>query len=748
MFCRSCGAEIAPGAKFCAKCGTPVVEAPSSIQDAGVQIPVTDKKENSVNQKVQPAEAVSAVGGLPPLVIEDPKKTGPANSSSTSNALTIVIVAVIVLVVIGLAVLIGIKVVIPMLDKGEKQMVYMEDGDLYYLKDMTKPDKAIKVDSTRDMSYAAAKFSEDGKYLYYYSEYDDSNYTYTLNCVKLSKLKKSGDNDKYIEKIASDVESYEIADSGAVYYLDSDRKLIEYKNGKEKALQKHVDSYVFSKDQSMIYCDVSDGSDSSSGELCVVDIAKGESKTIDDEIDGFSLFYSSNDFIVYYKYTGDAEYEEMDVYAVKGDKEPVCVVEDAWYVLEVDAENETIYYEKKNSSDKTLYDFVNDSKATEDEGVTEPVLRDALVEVSEDDALNACLSEYEQEEYLTGKKKDLKKYYEQMYYDDSEDLYYDYSEDYYDTYYYDEGSSKWYMYDSDLYDEKYDAYYAVADRINLRESLQESVYTVNEYDLYSVSLDQKAKEICTGASSISVSAKDKLAIYKKAGENIEKKDITEIESTGDIYDYLDTQYQESKTTYYRIGTGEEQVLEVEGDVYVADNSGDGKLVLSGYDSTGENYDEYIYYYCEVGDKKLSKLEQITDEGYGGAVKWLDGTLYYLSEYDSEEAVADVYRYKNGKSEKVLEEVSTTVAITEDGNYITSDGDLLLYNSSGKDERIAKDVLGYSYLAKDKIVYTADDDLYLFDGKEEIRIVKDVQGYVIYIQQMGKDVADYRLYYPY
>lgn len=53
MFCKQCGNEIAPGAKFCAVCGTPVEVAPQPVQEVAEQ-PVEVVQEVAE----QPVEAV------------------------------------------------------------------------------------------------------------------------------------------------------------------------------------------------------------------------------------------------------------------------------------------------------------------------------------------------------------------------------------------------------------------------------------------------------------------------------------------------------------------------------------------------------------------------------------------------------------------------------------------------------------------------------------------------------------------
>lgn len=60
MFCKQCGNEIIPGARFCAACGTPVEVAPQPVQAVAEQ-PV----ETAQEVVAQPVETVQAVAEQP-----------------------------------------------------------------------------------------------------------------------------------------------------------------------------------------------------------------------------------------------------------------------------------------------------------------------------------------------------------------------------------------------------------------------------------------------------------------------------------------------------------------------------------------------------------------------------------------------------------------------------------------------------------------------------------------------------------
>ena len=709
MFCKNCGNEIEENGKFCSVCGTAVETVPQMEQAATLEEmePVVDNS-----------------------ILANGRKKEVAISQKT-NPFTVVIIFAVIAIFAG-AIFLGIKLIGPMFDKRMDQMVYVQDEELYYLKDMSKPEKAIEIDKLRDIDWLySSEFSQDGKYLFYYSECDDDNY-YTLSRVNLTKLKANKDNDKYIEEIASDVQSYTISENDTIYYLDDKDSLVQYKNGKETVLEKDVQYFLLSEDKKTIFYYIYDDE---KYEFASVNTSNGKITKIDDDILEFSSF-SENGYFVYIKSNKE---DTVDIYVSDGLKQTNCVAENVYSVLTFDDSTGMVYYQTMEETEKPLYDFVDDTASESDAKIAEPDYKEGLVEVSEEEAFDACMSDWMREEYLTGKKKDLKKYYENLDYNEDFQMYYDYDIDTYENYYYDDSAQQWYFYDYDKYEEAYDKFAAISDRVYLRENLKEEEYTIRNYSVYGVSINQKAKEICTGVQSASVDIKNNLVLYSKAAEDFAKIDIMDIDYTDDVIEYLDENLDTSGDTYYRIGNGQEQKLDVEGYVYCVCASEDGKVVLGQYD------DELTLYYTEVKNGKMSTSEKIAKDVVGESGQWIDGAFYYINDYDADDEYGTLYKYENGKSTKIATKMSLSTFVTSDSRIITMDDDLLLYDMSGESKKIAKDVENYSYLSKDKIVYESKDDLYLYTNKEDkIRIAKDVQDYSIYIECINEDEKEYNV----
>lgn len=755
MFCGKCGNEIKPGERFCGQCGAPVEtqeeekQAVEEVSQATTE-PVTEPEDNveetsqaitepSAKPEVKAEENVETVGNTAEEANAEkkkPKTKEKKRANHSVNNFTILIVALVGIAAVALVAVLVAFVIVPLFTDETNQMVYVKDETLYYLKDMSKPDKAIEVEDLENMSYLeGAQFSEDGKYLYFYSELDTDDYTYTLNRIKLSKLKENGNHYKYIEEISTDVFSYVLSDKGTVYYIDEHNTLIQYDDGKERDLIKDVWSYKINEKNKRIYYCVAD--DDEEMELGYVETKTGKEVEIDSDVYDVYDFNKDGTFI-YTKVNDDGD---KDIYVATSSNEPVCVAEDINTILDVDLKTGTVYYDYAKEEEKVLYDFVNDTAAAEDAGVKEPEYKDALVPITEDEAFQAVMTDYMREEYLTGKKKDKKKYYNNLSYNEDVGMLYDYGVgDYSGDYYYDEAASQWYKYDEDTNTALWDAYYAVEDRLYLREYLQEETYTQITYKVCCASATQKEKVICEDVAGQSVDASRKLVMYNKVDTDMEKPDIKSFSYTSDMIDYLDNNLINYKENYYVIGSGSEQKLDLEEDVITVSSKGDSNVAF-----VTMKEDKYSLYHSQISEGKLSSPKEVTDDCANGEFLWLDNVLYYFTDLGNND-VADICKYENGKSTKIKKNVSLNMKVAKDSRLIElDDGTLKLYDMSGEETKVSGDVDSYSYLSKDQILYMSDEDLYLYTPKDsKLKIAKDVDGYVTCAEDFDEDVSTYYL----
>lgn len=626
-----------------------------------------------------------------------------------------------VILILGVAALVGVKAVLPKLDDGSKQMVYLTDERLYYLKDMNKPDKAVEVDRVRNLDgIYNVSFSEDGTYLYYYSEVDTDDDVYTLSRIKVSKLKPNKNHDKYIEEVAADVKYYGLGNKNTIYYEDRKGRLICNKNGKETELVRDAYRYYLNEDKNVIYYVTRDDDQYEVGS---VNISNGKDTVIDSGID-YVETVTEEGLFVYNK--------DDDLYVVWDTKDPVCIAKGISDILYVDDESGTVYYEYQIEEEKMLYDYVNDTYATEDDKIKEPEVRDGLVEISESEAFDAVMTDSMREEYLTGKKKDKKQYYDNLSYDEDMQMYYDFGVSTYDSYYYDDTAQKWYRYDESKYDEAYEKYASVEDRIELREELKNNTHTIYENKVCSASIKQSERVLCDGVQNVLVSSEGKLLLYGKIADELAKINMDDIEDADDVEAYLNETQSEATDLYYILNSGEEQKLELDGSVFISSVDG-SNVVFSKYDD-----DKMALYLSQIKGDKLSTPTEVEKDVLYGASLWMNGVLYYYINYDSDDDVADICTYKDGKSSTIKKNVSISTRVSSDDRLVENDKDLKLYDMSGNETRVAKDVSSFSYLSRKQILYMSDDDLFLYTGSDQnIKIAKNVDSYITYLELQMK-----------
>ena len=780
MFCGKCGSQILQGARFCTRCGTPVekyaawtaplqkpakqapIQQPEDqepIQQPEDQAPIQQPAEQAPIQQPEDQEPIQQPEDQEPIQqsedqepIQQPAKQAPIpkpeeqadifgmdepyvmekksdrSKKHSHNALIIAIIAVVVVVFLGVAAFIGFKVILPAVSNNSNQMVYLKDNKLYYLKDMSNPDKAIEVDTIRDMDYlVGAEFSEDGKYLYYYSEEHDNGYA--LNRIKISKLKANRSSEKYIEEIASNVKNYYLSSNNTLYYRDKKNQLIRYKNGKEMDLKKDVEQFYISKDNKTLYYESGEQNDY---EIGSIDLSKGTDTKIDSDIADVYLIDTEGFFV----YTKNQKDDTEDLYVTDANQEPFCLAEGILEVLDVDTASGTVYYEYGFNTEKSLYDYVNDTENDSDSEVKEPEIKDALTEVSEDDVFNAVMDDSDKEKYLTGKKKDKKKYYNKLPFDEEYQMYFAFGIDTFDAYYYDKSTKKWFVYDEDKYEAAYEQYMENASRADLRQQLKEATYSFLTGKICSASESQAEKVLCEDVSNLSwIAADENIIIYEKRENEIEKINLDDVEFPSDVYEYLDAQQQD---TYYVIGSGPEQKLDIEDNVYVSSCDGSAITLFARDDNN-------TLYYGNLSGDASGTFDKIDDDVVEGSATWVDHVLYYLKDMSSD-GEATICKFEDGNSTVIRKDVHSVISVTSDSELLEYSDELKLYDMSGGDTEIAKDVDSYTYLSKNKILYMSNDDLYLYTPSEDkLKIAKNVLGYSTYSEQWGESELVYGIY---
>lgn len=722
MFCENCGNELMEGVKFCPKCGTPVE-------------PEEGEKENSEQKAPKAAYTKDAEKTKSQESLENEK--GKNKKNSTGNILSAAIIGIICVVVLAVFVVIGIFVVGPLLDDGTKQLVYLDDGDIYYLKDMSKPDKAILVDDT-DYGYLTAWFSEDGKYLYYYSKMKNS----TVNRIAVSKIKSNSKHSgKYIEKIGSDMGWHSFIDDKKFLYIDDKERLVLNDKGEEDTIAKDVSDFSLSEDKKTVYYLTYEDN-----EFCYMDLSNLKEVVIDEVnyLCGDGL--QNNGKYFFYMKDYNEESETGDLYSVKGKEAPQKIDEDVYSVRSQNAETGKVYYYKRNEETKKYIDYIDDDSSQSDATATEPQVRDFLTETNESTVMKDCLDKEDYKYYSDSENKEY--FYYWLNYDDESELYYISSDD--NSYYCDYNAekengykkAKWYIYDSKAASKKWEDYYAVERRQEYREWMKEQEYTYQSYDLYSGSSSKDAKLICEGVdrSSVHISAKYDIAFYGKVNKDINKVKLTEFVEEDDysynFYDYLNENLGVSDGVCYYYTTGKEKTLDADGLVRTLKVGSGNKIAFV------TNSGDATLYYATVSDGAVNGMKKVDELDSADSFAWVGTNLYYYAKLDGSDSVLNVYQ--NGKSKKVADDITNGVWVTRNGIVINKDDDDLVLVNGEKRTKIDRNVDSYTYINEKCILYSRKGDLYLYNGSDEsIRIARDIgYNYISYAVSSGKDENTY------
>ncbi len=755
MFCSKCGSQIEEGARFCTSCGAPVEVEQTGINyqynDASFQTQpqqFTQPDNGASQQFIQPDEGASQQftqpvnGAYQQYGQQDgdsrQRKEPGQNKlkgifAGLKNANGKKLAVIIGSVAAGLAfVLILFLVVIPKLTyKKENAILYEADNRLYYLKDVSKPYNAIEVDrlkATDNVPYNA--FTEDGKYIYYYTDYDENNNTSTLCRVKTGKLKKNKKNDKYVEDVAKDVRHFEIVQDD-VYYLDDNGKLVMEKNAKGNTIAKNVADFAVSDDQKTIYYYTkSKGSDKADIEIGYIDASSGKSVVIEDDID-IVYSFENNGFFVFEKnieQDEDTSMNAFDLY-VADKKQVKKLAEDVNAILDYDAEKGIVYYDYYVLETTHYSDYFTFPDGLED--IKEPTDADAFVEVPESDVLDAVY-----DEALTAEEK--QEFYDGLDFDEDKGYYYVSSwwDDY--EYFYDDAAGKWYEVDDDKLSELWDQYNDNESLAYTAESFKEREYTVDRFQVCAAGLNSDEVVLCDNVRNITANAASGIIFYNLVPVDWDKTDYTTL-GDKDPYDVINEIYSDNRV-YYQISAGEAQELEEEAESIVVNAVDGNKATIILYSD-----ESYGFYYAEISGDRFSKFELLEDDFESAQGTFKSGLLYYIV-YD-EDYEGTLYKYDGKESTEILEEVDGLVALTKDSEYIySSNGDLELYDKKGQKKDEIRDVEDYIYIKKDRIIYTSDDELYLYySPKKQVKIAEDVDSVTSYARQYELTDIDGYLY---
>lgn len=732
MFCPNCGSKLDDDAKFCANCGIALEESVQSEEAVQPEEAVQQAQPEEAVQQAQPKEAVQQV--QPERNEQQAQFAGNVQAAQQMAQTPVkksvpvkkVVAAVAAIAVVGVAGIAVTSLVGNSSSGSSKAIAYVKNDRLYYKKNMKSSKDAYEVGKLySDVESVPVEFSEDGKYLYFFSDVEDYSYG-TLNRIEVKKIKANSDkNKKNIEEIASDVEMYScrFIDGKNVIYRDDNKKLIYFDGKDENTIAKKCTDFEYDKDTNILtYYTAGDGYTYSlySGKLS----ADMDAEKIDTDISEI-ISMSNPEFIVYHKYD-----EEMNQLYVAGiEKEPERISKNYSRIEAMSAADKKLIFVEEKENSQPLYEFVEDDSAKEDQGIQKPDAKEFMSEVNVTEVVGEDTYAY----YMKY-PEEISYFYEDLWEDDTVGMqcYWNWETD--KTYYFD--GSKWYALDSTLYQRALDEYDKNADRIELRDTLKEQQYTEYLETAYYYESGKDAEPIIEGVKNIVVSDVDK-KLYTYQTSSYSKPKLSSLDSKSDLTN--DIEENRTWTTYCSIA-GANPIEIGDESVYSLSLSEDHTKCAIKVQKDGEYQ---ILMYSVKGNDIAFEDTLIKDESTASGV-WKENAYYYLT--DVEDSYGILCCYENGKSEEVLDEVSTdSITLYEDDNCMIgeydSDGtmEIELYGANYKRIDKFSDVEYMpTYINSKCILMIRRDKLCLYDGSDELKEVdRNVSNYEVMAETAGQ-----------
>ncbi|BAL00637.1 hypothetical protein OBV_34380 [Oscillibacter valericigenes Sjm18-20] len=594
-----------------------------------------------------------------------------------SRGKSLVLLAAIVVVLVALV--IGVVKLLPSLMGGSSKYAYLsDDGELMYMKKLSSKIDAVEINDDAD----DVCFSSDGKYLYF-DTCDSETYHRTLYRIETAKV---GKKNAEPEKISSGVGPWELLDGGKIAYMRDDQ--LRFFDGKESTkLANDVDDFSIHEGYAY-YTEIDDGDYNGDGycdglqTLYRVKLdAKGEKEKLLSNVD---CIYGSiyNDPLVYGKQNENAENDSYDVYAAKPGEKGEKILSDVEdiYDVKVNGGKPSFYFTTQQSEHYNLYDFVSDSMASSDMTAEEP-----------------STSDYEV----------------------------------YDAGYF----GGWWQTDWDAYYAAEDKWNEVDNRNDIRNYLKNQEYDVVTYTLKRYE-GGKETEIASGADSMTAqSAADGVFLYTKTDMTPHVvADVADLSYGEDLYDLI----SQEAVMYQNVG-GKESKLQVDEDYsnYDLNILNGTEAIIGAYDAnSGEN----MLLDYTVGNSELTYNGTVTDESISSVTfeDIGDGkeALYYFEDVDDNGEGGSFIRYLSGKKTTEVKDAYVVYAL-QDGKtfYSMSDpssarGNGAEYTLSlvkdGKSEKVSDDVSSVTILGEKQVAYINDGDLYYWNGSKSERVATDVE----------------------
>ena len=751
MYCGNCGTQFE--GKYCPQCGTPAFT-----------------EENTVTMAFDPGN----------YELKAPITDQPAEKKRKGKLILFVGIAVALLAIICAGFL--LRDLLPNV-RADNTYIYLGRGKYQMLKKL-KGDQSIQFGSTRSdlISEQLLAFSSDGRYIYFYTKVDESDFTGTLCRGEYGKFSKDASkNEKHIETIASGVRiGFRLLDNGGVVYQNQSGKLYCY-NGKDAVqIARDVNGYI-TDGANWLYYTKGDYGDTT---LYGVDLNDLENSIKLDKNVSY-ICGQGNNCVYYIKENRTGDYSQ-NLYTVSMDQDAELLGSNA-EILNIDLDGSISYLRKSGSV--SPYGFVEDSMATQDAGITEPMMEDYEVPFYTIDMIresNPKESDYQGKELYTSCTQPLYWYGQgsgcsmedamKRTWNGNNDAIHTSTQSFIDRFgetadesgfilvteevksalkdinqYGSTASDTTWLdlcyvreqngvtIDYDAYDADYEIYYAASDRIRLRDELRNPM---NDIPLYTLELYTNGETQIIAENVMFHEAYGEAVLYCMSDQVTERVDIQSVYSTTDVRDKL---RESAECSLFLAARGADYSFSVKAWDDLQEITRYSSAMPAFYDA-GEtvylaipthqgNRIVYEIYNLETEDTVITGFENVNDDAFVVLGVHDGGLCYMVDEHTDDGFVyGDLYICRNGESQKLAQDIlrngiriyndQVVEAITEMSFSDRVELEITLFENGEKtvlDDEISQVLRGDNA----QYLFINDGDLYCYNGKEKSKLQTNV-----------------------